>query len=173
MKYIDKIIDILANPLSYKLMGAVSITSAILLSANFLPEVYQKRLFIDVFLKSYGSWLPLVFILSLFILLIQLFGVLSKKKEDKEFEQFYKQEQEKLFNDSDALMYLKKTYSNHPDAVLLPYYNQKVKLLEQYGLITKATKEYLQPHTSNPMFPYILQPIAEEKLKKKERNGTL
>ncbi len=49
-------------------------------------------------------------------------------------------------------------------------YNQKVKLLDQYGLITKASSQAIVD-MSDPAFPYILQPIAEDRLKKMHSNS--
>ncbi|MCK6221757.1 hypothetical protein [Staphylococcus capitis] len=45
---------------------------------------------------------------------------------------------DKLLEDEDAFNILKTLYDNHPQALHLPYLNQKVKLLQQYGLITPA-----------------------------------
>lgn len=70
-----------------------------------------------------------------------------------------------MFQDSQALEILEELYVQHPNAVCLPMYNQKVKLLDQYGLITKASSQAIVD-MSDPAFPYILQPIAEDRLKK-------
>ena len=43
--------------------------------------------------------------------------------------------------------------------------NQKIKLLSQYGLITNAANPVAVDNINKPMVLYILQPIAEEKLK--------
>lgn len=70
-----------------------------------------------------------------------------------------------MFQDGQALEILEELYAQHPDAVWLPMYNQKVKLLDQYGLITKASNQAIVD-MNDPAFPYILQPIAEDRLKK-------
>lgn len=75
-----------------------------------------------------------------------------------------------MFQDSQALEILEELYVHHPNAVWLPMYNQKVKLLDQYGLITKASNQAVVYDMSNPDFPYILQPIAEDRLKKMHSN---
>lgn len=76
-----------------------------------------------------------------------------------------------MFQDSQALEILEKLYVQHSNAVWLPMYNQKVKLLDQYGLITKASSQAIVDDMSNPAFPYILQPIAEDQLKKMHSNS--
>ena len=75
-----------------------------------------------------------------------------------------------MFQDSQALEILEELYVQHPNAVWLPMYNQKVQLLDQYGLITEASSQAIVD-MSNPAFPYILQPIAEDRLKKMHSNS--
>lgn len=98
------------------------------------------------------------------MLVIHISARISKRKKDIAFNKFYSKQQDSLFQDEEALKILEELYAEHPQAVYLYMYNQKVKLLEQYGLITKATSQAIV-NMNNPHFPYILQPIAEEKLK--------
>ena len=76
-----------------------------------------------------------------------------------------KKEQDDLFQDQDALAILSELYKYHPRAVNLPMYNQKVLLLQQYQLITKATSQAIVFDATDPEFPYILQPEAERRIK--------
>ncbi|MDT0712247.1 hypothetical protein RM614_13980 [Mammaliicoccus sciuri] len=99
---------------------------------------------------------------------MQGIGMLLKKQEDKKIVRAFKKQQENLFNDEDAWEILKIMYENHPSPTKLPKHNQKVVLLSQYGLIVKASNQiYLQWYDdpNNPEFPYILQPVSEERLK--------
>lgn len=95
-----------------------------------------------------------------------------KKKEDKKRHEYFKRQQEELFNDPDAYKILIYLYKHHPKQARLPIHNQKVILLSQFGLITLAsTQTYpeLYDDLNDPRFPYVLQPIAEQKLKQ-DRN---
>ena len=51
------------------------------------------------------------------------------------------EQQDKLFEDEDAREILAQLYRCHPRASKLPMQNQKVLLLEQYQLITKAASQ--------------------------------
>ena len=98
------------------------------------------------------------------MLVIHTSSRIAKRKKDIAFYKHYSKQQDILFKDKEALKILADLYAKHPQAGYLYMYNQKVKLLEQYGLITKATSQAVV-NMNNPHFPYILQPIAEEKLK--------
>lgn len=78
---------------------------------------------------------------------------------------------DKLLEDEDAFNILKSLYNNHPQALHLPYLNQKVKLLQQYELITPAISSW-QTDSYNPHLPYILQPEAEKRIKDKLKKST-
>ncbi|EDO0981225.1 hypothetical protein FV749_15550 [Listeria monocytogenes] len=95
---------------------------------------------------------------------------IAKRKKDIAFNKYYSKQQDSMFQDSQALEILEELYVQHPNAVWLPMYNQKVKLLDQYGLITKASSQAIVD-MRNPAFPYILQPIAEDRLKKMHSNS--
>lgn len=76
------------------------------------------------------------------------------------------EQQDKLFEDEDAREILAQLYRYHPRALRLPIQNQKVLLLEQYQLITKATSQAMVDDMTDPKFPYVLQPEAEQRIKK-------
>lgn len=83
---------------------------------------------------------------------------------------YFQKQQDKLFEDDYAWGLLKIMYERHPDSTDLPIHNQKVKLLEQYALITRVSNQKLiswYDDLNDPYFPYVLQPVAEEKLKEK------
>ncbi|MGK4179679.1 super-infection exclusion protein B [Lapidilactobacillus dextrinicus] len=101
---------------------------------------------------------------------IHISSRIAKRKKDIAFNKFYSKQQDSMFQDSQALEILEELYVQHPNAVWLPMYNQKVKLLDQYGLITKASSQAIVD-MSDPAFPYILQPIAEDRLKKMHSNS--
>lgn len=165
MKTLDKFIDVLGKPINFNIMLASFLTSLFLLATNFLPIKYLKRLHLEKFLDSYNYIVLIVFFVSFFLLIIHFSARLSKRKKDIAFQKFYSKQQDSMFQDRQALEILEELYREHPDAVRLPMYNQKVKLLEQYGLITKASNQAVV-NMSHPTFPYILQPIAEDRLKK-------
>jgi len=164
MKTLDKVIDVLGKPINFNIMLASLLTSLFLLATNFLPIKYLKRLHLEKFLDNYNYIVLIVFFVSFFLLVIHISSRIAKRKKDIAFNKFYSKQQDSLFQDEEALKILEDLYAEHPRAVYLYMYNQKVKLLEQYGLIAKATSQAIV-NMNNPHFPYILQPIAEEKLK--------
>ncbi|MEG2292787.1 MAG: super-infection exclusion protein B [Carnobacterium sp.] len=170
MGTIDKAIDFLNNPLNKGVLWAGGIISFILLLCNvLLSSDNLKLLFIDSLLDKYGWTLPLIFLFCIVFLIVGFVSGKIKQKEDKKFEDHMNTTREDLFTDKDALLYLNRLFKNHPNPCKLPQLNQKVKLLEQYGLIAKASNQilvYSQDEIENPYFPYILQPIAEKRLKK-------
>lgn len=163
MKNVEKVIDFLGKPINFNIILATFFTSFLLLLLNFLPPEYLVRFHIENFFDKYGFIVLIVFFISFFLLFLHLITNYRSKKEDKAATKFYLEQQDELFDDMDALLILVKLFQSHPNAVHLPLYNQKVKLLEQFGLITKATNQAIV-NMENPYFPYILQPIAEEKL---------
>lgn len=90
--------------------------------------------------------------------------MLYKKLEDRKIKKHIKKTHEDFFNDKDSLEILFYLYDTHPQARELSYLNQKVKLLHQYGLIVPAVNKW-NTDAFQPSMPYILQPIAETKLK--------
>lgn len=166
---INKIIDFLSKPINTTILIAIFLTSVFIFGFNFLPEEILIRMNLLTFLNDYNYIVFIFLVGSFFFLIIQGVMMFLKKKEDKKFNEYYKKQQEELFNDPVAYRILEHLYESHPQQVRLPIQNQKVKLLSQFGLITLAsTQTHLELYDdiNNPMFPYILQPIAEEKLKK-------
>lgn len=165
MKVLDKFIDVLGKPINFNFLMASFLTSLFLLATNFLPAKYLNKLHLKVFLDKYNYAVIIIFFVSFFLLVIHFTARQSKKKEDAAFNKFYSEQQDHMFQDHQALEILEELYREHPDAVWLYMYNQKVMLLEQYGLITKASNQAVVD-MNYPTFPYILQPIAEDRLKK-------
>lgn len=164
MKVLDKFVDVLGKPINFNFLMASFLTSLFLLATNFLPAKYLNKLHLEVFLDKYNYIVVIAFFISFFLLVIHFTSKRSKKKEDAAFNKYYSEQQDRMFQDDEALKILEQLYAEHPQAVYLYMYNQKVRLLEQFGLITKATNQAVV-NMNNPHFPYILQPIAEEKLK--------
>lgn len=171
MKVLDKFVDVLGKPINFNFLMASFLASLFLLATNFLPANYLNKLHLEDFLDKYNFIVVIVFFVSFFLLVIHFTGRRRKKKEDAEFNKFYSDQQDSMFQDSQALEILERLYVQHPNAVWLPMYNQKVKLLDQYGLITKASSQAIVYDMSNPDFPYILQPVAEDRLKKMHSNS--
>lgn len=165
---IGKIIDFLSKPINISIVIAIFLTSFFIFGFNFLPEEILIRMKLMTFLNDYNYIVFICLVGSFFFLIIQGVMAFLKKQEDKKRYEYIKEQQEKLFNDPNAYKILTHMYEHHPHQVRLPIHNQKVKLLSQFGLITLASNQThveLYEDINNPRFPYILQPIAEERLK--------
>ena len=130
----------------------------------------MKRLYLEKFLDNYNYIILIVFFVSFFLVVIHISAQISKRKKDIAFNKFYYKQQDSLFQDEEALKILEKLYAIHPKAGWLHIYNQKVQLLEQYGLIT-ASGSFEIDDLHDPTYPYILRPIAEVRLKKMHSNS--
>ncbi|MCG1083381.1 super-infection exclusion protein B [Staphylococcus epidermidis] len=170
MNGIAKILDFLSKPINFTILIAFFLTSLILTLMNFLPKVMLDRLHITWFLINYSFVIFIILIASFFFLIVQIGTIVIKKREDKKFGEYLRENKDKLFEDEEALKILKVLYDRHPQACELPYLNQKVKLLKQFGLITPAINSWhVDPF--NPRIPYILQPEAEERIKEELKKG--
>lgn len=171
MNLLDKIVDFLVKPINTAFLVGIFLVSIFVFGFNFIPDKILINMNLKTlikFLNSYNFVLFLIIVFSMFFLIVQGIGMLLKKHEDKKILRDFKKQQENLFNDEDAWKILKIMYENHPSPTKLPNHNQKVVLLRQYGLIAMAsTQIYIQWYDdpNNPEFPYILQPVSEERLK--------
>lgn len=173
MNFIEKIVDFLVKPINTALLLGIFLVSLFVFSFNFIPEKTLINMNLETlitFLNSYNFILFLILVISMFFLIVQSLGMLKKKYEHKRMLNKLKKQQESLFNDEYAWKILEIMYEKHPEPTKLPIQNQKVMLLSQYGLIVRASNQtyinwYEDPN--NPCFPYILQTVAEEKLKEK------
>lgn len=172
LKTAEKVLDILGKPINFDILLASLLTSLALLMTNFLSEKYLVRFHLEKFLNNYNSYILIVFFVSLFLIVIHFGSKKRKEKNDKAFNKYMKEEQDDLFQDEDALAILFELYKCHPRAVNLPIYNQKVLLLQQYQLITKATSQAVVTDMTDPKFPYILQPEAERRIKELVAKGS-
>ena len=165
---VSKLIDALSKPINITIVIAIFLTSLFITGFNFLPEEILIRMKLLTFLIEYGYIFVICLVGSFFLLIIQVVMIFLKKKEDEKRIAYFEKQQEDLFNDPDAYAILKYLYSRHPENGRLPIQNQKVKLLSQFGLIIRASNQANVPfyEMDNPMFPYILQPVAEKRLKK-------
>lgn len=168
---VGKVIDFLSKPINISIVIAVFLTSLVVTSFNFLSEEILVRVKLLTFLNEYGYIFVICLIGSFFFLIIQVVMMFLKKKEDEKRMAYFEEQQEDLFNDPDAYAILKYLYSRHPENGKLPIHNQKVKLLSQFGLIVRVSNQVnIEFHEmDNPMFPYILQPVAEKRLRKDSR----
>ncbi|MCG2069278.1 super-infection exclusion protein B [Staphylococcus epidermidis] len=170
---INKIIDILVKPANIAILAAVFLVSSFVFLLNFVPKklMFKANLKTLVnFLDSYNFILFLVIIISMFFLIVQGVSVLMKKHEHKKMVLDIRKKQETLFNDKMAWKILETMYENHPNPTRLHMQNQKVKLLSQYGLIVRASNQsYITFYDdiNNPRFPFILQTVAEDRLREK------
>lgn len=167
---INKFIDSLTKPIGTVLLIAIFLTSSFIFTFNFLPEEILIRMNLLDFLSNYNYIVFIALAGAFFLLIIQVTMMFYKNRENKKFDEYYKEQQDKLFNDPDAYAILKHMYEFHPEQVKLRVQNQKVMLLHQYGLITLAAQQTyigMGEDIDNPSFPFILQPITEEILKNK------
>ncbi|HDF0062274.1 MULTISPECIES: super-infection exclusion protein B [Staphylococcus] len=168
MEGIGKILDFISKPISFTILFALFLTTLLLTSINFLPSKYLEKIHATKFLSDYGSIIFVLMVISFFILIIQLISLVIKKIDDIRMKRAFRKMQNDFFKDEESLEILEKLYKNHPEAVFLSYTNQKVKLLNQYGLITPAVSKWYS-RASQLTMPYILQPVAEEKMKQKHK----
>lgn len=165
MGIIEKVIDFLNNPLNKAILWGFGSVSFILLLCNMLLSPEQlSLLFIDNFLDNYGTFLPVIFLIALVFLIIGFVVDKINLREEKKSNEQLEINRKELFENEQALEILKQLYSTHPNPCMLHSANQKVKLLENFGLIMKTTNSTFirQDQISNPPFPYILQPVAEK-----------
>lgn len=149
------------------------VTSFAWLLINFLLSPSDlKKLYIDVFLNRYGWTLPIVFMFTTISLMVGIISGSLQKNRDKQIDSQLTKIRDELLEDELALVYLNKLLDAHPNACELPFKNQKVILLERYELIVRvSSQQYIfnWNQLSNPTLPYVLQPIAEHKLKNKNQ----
>ncbi len=139
---------------------------------NFLPERILIRIKLLSFLESWSYVILIFLFLLLFLLIVLILDFLHRNLKSKRERNRYQERQSQLFNDSYAYEILFELYRFHPEPVLLPYHNQKVRLLTQYGLIARLSdRTFVSPDKiHNPEFPYVLQPIAEERLRESRKH---
>lgn len=158
----------------------------------FMSENFWDK-FLDIFTKS--EYFYFVLVLTVAISIVRFFNMLSKydsimnaslvflivliafrlliksykKHRDKKFNEFLDNERQRLVDDPLCWNILTKLYFNNGDPVQLHVYNQKVQQLEQYLMISKTTNSiFACPSALNdPIFPYVLQPVAEYYIIKK------
>lgn len=170
---INKIIDILVKPVNIAFLLAVFLVSSFVFLLNFVPKklMFKANLKTLVsFLDSYNFILFLIIIVSMFFLIVQGVSVLIKKHEHRKMVRDLRKKQETLFNDKMVWKILETMYENHPNPTRLHIQNQKVRLLSQYGLIVLAsTESYIDFYDdiNNPRYPFILQTVAEDRLREK------
>lgn len=165
---VGKVIDFLSKPINISIVIAVFLTSLFITGFNFLSEEILVRMKLLTFLNEYGYIFVISLLGSFFFLIIQAVMLFLKNHEDKKRRKYFEEQQENLFNDPDAYEILKYLYSQHPENGRLPIQNQKVNLLSRFGLIVRISNqthlEYYED-MNNPMFPYVLQPVAEQRLR--------
>ncbi|MEI7414507.1 super-infection exclusion protein B [Staphylococcus hominis] len=170
MSGIGKILEFVSKPINFTVLLATFLTTLLLTGMNFFNESVLEKIHINKFLQNYGFIIFILLIASFFLLIVQVGANIIKKRKDKKFFKYFKENQDRLFNDEEALIILKKLYDNHPHAVQLPYLNQKVRLLQQFQLITPAVSSW-ETNAINPHMPYMLQPEAEKRIKDKLKNS--
>lgn len=168
----SKILDIIISPTNTGILAALTFASFSIFSLNFLPERIIERINLMSFLEKYSFISIVIFIVLGSLLIGQFMIMILKMKKRKRKQKEIKKIHEKLFSDPEALHYLLYLYKNHPNAAELPYLNQKVKILSQYGLIVQAINQW-PTNPFDPRVPYILQSFAEERIKKDIETGIL
>ncbi|MCX8721330.1 superinfection exclusion B family protein [Lactobacillus sp. B4012] len=128
----------------------------------FSPSNFLGKLKLVSFFDKWNYIIVIAFFGSLFLLIVQYGSRRIKKRRDKEYSDYIIKQQNELLEDKYAMEILKYMYANHPNAVMLPYHNQKVRLLQQFGLIGLVDNQIFVKDINNPKLPYVLQPIAEK-----------
>lgn len=164
MKSLDKIIAALGKPTSLAFIVATFLTSLSFLLLNFLPEKYLVRFQLKTLFANYSGIFIILFFASMYLLIVHLIIFLYKRIEERQKNKEFKKIQITLLKDFRAQEYLLRLYENNPKSVLLPVYNQRVKLLSQYELITPASTNIVTPvyEINDPKAPFIIQLIAEK-----------
>ena len=170
MNGIGKILEFISKPINFTVLLATFLTTSLLTGMNFFNESVLEKIHINKFLQNYGFIIFILLIASFFLLIVQVGAHIIKKRKDKKFFEYFKENQDRLFNDEEALIILKKLYDNHPQAVQLSYLNQKVRLLQQFQLITPAVSSW-ETSAIDTHMPYMLQPEAEKRIKDKLKNS--
>lgn len=168
--------DFISKPINTAVLIGLFLTSAFIFLFNFLPEEILIRMNLLKFLINYNFVVFIVLVGSFFFLVIQLITIALKRKEDKKIAKWIEQEQEKLFTDEYAYSILLYMYKYHPNPAQLPINNQKVKLLKQFELIQRTSNGVFVEGVEalyDPKFPFVLQPIAEKRLKNDEKKGKI
>ena len=151
--------DVLKAPMKVlmAIVVAVGIGTGIIL---FLPNSLAKKLYIDSFRNNYGFVIGIAFIISVSIVAVAVLfwsiPIISKKIKVK---RRIKVGRKGLNNLNEYQMFL--VYSlyreiNHTGE--LPMIDGEVIRLEQVMVISKATTQYIIDDSSNPVWPYMLQP---------------
>lgn len=153
--------EILTLPTS--IMAAISLASGILL---FSPKIFLEKLFMENFIEENGFIIGIVFIVSVSILIVNLFFSTAKSiKNAKARKNFYAKAGKRLRSLTDyqkAIIYL--LYIQDNRTFELPLNDGAVRELEQNKMVGKAATQYMVANLINPGFPYLLQPWVVNEL---------
>ena len=156
------------------IIKVIFLATFVLLSINFLPRWFLKRLHLRTFPGECNFILLVVFLLSLFLISLNVMrrfiDYFKRRYKEKSYKRSIAKQQELLLNDKEALRILRMVQRSKSDPMWLSYGNLKVRLLEKAQLITRTTNII-----AGTRAPYTLQPLAECKLNQieKEKNGIL
>lgn len=172
--FLNNLFSFFSKPISLGVLLAAFMTSLILLLGRiFLPKEIIITLGLDSFYEQYIPLVLIVFFVSFFLLIVQIFSMIyTKQKKNKlrkkEIENLERQHKE-LFDDSDCQEILLELYRHRNNPVRLPEHNQKVMLLRQSGMIVRTTNQILGSPEDliNPKFPYVLQTFTEKMIEEK------
>lgn len=163
---INKLLEKLLNSFgTLSITTTFFLTSLCFLGTNFLPNKYLERLHLKTFLNNYDSVFVIIFFVSFFLLILSGLYHLKEKHNQKIILKFKKEQQDRLFNDLEALKILYILQYYNPNPAWINYTNQRILQLKQFDLIIQATNCIPMENINDTRIPYILQPIAEEKLK--------
>lgn len=169
-KFFNSLFNFLSKPMNLGVLLAIFMTSLVLLLGRiFLPEEVIVNLSLDSFYDQYIPIVLIIFFVSFFLFIVQIFPMLYKKIERKQNAKRLEKQHKELLEDPECYKILMELYQQKSNPVLLPEYNQKVLLLRQNGMILRVTNQIIGRVSdfTNPRFPYILQPFAEILIKEK------
>lgn len=174
-EFFTAVLTFITNPIQIGLVIVIGFCSTTLLSMGiFIPEDLLIKYNLNTFFINNFSNILIVFLFSLFMFITQMVSIIYKNYELRRDARQIKKNRKILLKDPVCWEFLLKVYEGKGQPVNLPFRNQKVIQLESNYMITRTTDQIFMRgyDVSNPMFPYILQPWAEDYIKKITDNST-
>lgn len=161
--------EILTKKIRYSVIISFMISSLLLiLLVLYLPYEMLFSLNLDIFFSKYSGFILTSFFISFFLFVAQLipdiYIKVSEKIKKNKMKKFLTENKKSLYEDEAAWNILLKIYNNNNNPYLLVSGNQKVKLMENFGMIVKTNNQSLVSFYDfhEAEYPYILQPGTEK-----------
>lgn len=165
----DIFTEILTKPIRYTVLIAAIISSFLLiLLVLFLPTEMAIKLNLIDFFDKYSGFILITFFTCLFLLIAQsipdIYKKISNIKKIKAEKKKIQEAKDDLYNDEYAWRILLDLYHAKGKYRLLVRSNQKVLLLEKFGMIARTSNSTLTSafEMHDAQYPYVLQPDTEK-----------